>query len=116
MKRIFSIFFIVTILFENVYAFYDDTSEINNYDEKIIEVISTKDNLILNSKNAILYDNTYDQILYEKNAYTRVPNASTTKILTAIVAYENGNMDSLVTISKKAASIGRFGNKFKSWR
>ena len=64
---------------------------------------------IFNSKNAILYDNTYDQILYEKNAYERVPNASTTKVLTAIVAYENGNMKDIITVSKQAASVGGSG-------
>lgn len=116
MKKMFSIFLIAIILFEKVHAFYDDTSEVKDYEEEIIEIVSLNDSLVLNSKNAILYDNTYNQVLYEKNAYVKVPNASTTKILTAIVAYENCNMDSVVTISKKAASIGRFCNKFKNGR
>ena len=114
MKKFLSLFFVVTILSRNVYAFYDDNGEINYNEEEIVEIVSMNDNLILNSRNAILYDNTYNQVLYEKNAHDRVPNASTTKILTAIVAYENGNMDSVVTVSKKAASVGRFCNKFKS--
>ena len=32
--------------------------------------------------------------------------ASTTKIMTAIVAIENGNLDDKVKVSKRAASIG----------
>lgn len=32
--------------------------------------------------------------------------ASTTKIMTAIVAIENGNLDDRVTVSRRAASIG----------
>ena len=58
----------------------------------------------LNSQNAILYDKTYQTVLYEKRAHERVPNASTTKMLTAIVAYENANIEDLVPISKKAAN------------
>ena len=62
--------------------------------------------LSLNATNAILYDKTYQTVLYEKRAYEKVPNASTTKILTAIVAYENANVSDMVTISSKAASTG----------
>ena len=71
-------------------------------------------NLSLNSKNAILYDNTYNKVLYEKDAYTKVPNASTTKILTAIVAYENGNIEDVVTVSLKAATVGGSGINLRS--
>ena len=71
------------------------------------------------SPNALLYDVTYDKVLYEKNINEKIPNASTTKILTAIVAYENSNMDDVVEISQRAASIGgskinlRKGDKVK---
>lgn len=34
-----------------------------------------------------------------------MPMASTTKIMTAIIALENGNPDDVVTVSKKAASM-----------
>ena len=112
MKKSISFILIIIVLLSNVYAFYEDSMETENYELELIETASNSENLILNSKNAILYDNTYNQILYEKNAYTRVPNASTTKILTAIVAYENGDMESLVEVSKNAASVGRFWYKF----
>ena len=46
------------------------------------------------------------RILYEKNAFVKRQNASTTKILTAIVAIEMGNPEDVVTISSKAANIG----------
>ena len=61
-----------------------------------------------------MYDKTYGEILYAKDAYAKVPNASTTKILTAIVAYENGNLDDIVTVSKTAASIGGSGINLRS--
>lgn len=69
-------------------------------------VYASDSKLILNATSAILYDATYQVVLYEKNAYTRVPNASTTKMLTAIVAYENANVKDVVIISKNAATTG----------
>lgn len=111
-KRIISIIFIIIILGVKAFAFNEIEEEFYEFD--ILETVATNDNLILNSKNAILYDNTYDEILYEKNAYDRVPNASTTKVLTAIVAYENGNLEGMVTVSKNAALIGGSGINLKS--
>ncbi len=55
---------------------------------------------------AIVLDTESGRILYEKNAYTRHSIASTTKIMTAIVALENGSDDDDVLISKRAAAIG----------
>lgn len=58
----------------------------------------------LNAKSAIVFDRTYKKVLYSKNIHEKLPNASTTKVLTAIVAYENADMNDMVTVSKKAAS------------
>lgn len=60
----------------------------------------------LNAKSAILVEAKSMRILYEKNAFVKRQNASTTKILTAIVAIEMGNPEDVVTISSKAANIG----------
>lgn len=68
--------------------------------------------LVVNANACILYDSTYDKVLFNKNSNVRLANASTTKILTAIVGYENSNMDEIVEISAKAAQIGRFGCGF----
>ena len=111
MKKFVGLVLIIGIFFSNVYAYYDDTVEEN--DVELLETVSSN-NMVLNSKNAILYDKTYGEILYEKDAYAKVPNASTTKILTAIVAYENGNLDDIVTVSKTAASIGGSGINLRS--
>ncbi len=43
------------------------------------------------------------QVLYEKNAVEKHSMASTTKIMTALVAIENGNPEDLVTVGKNAA-------------
>lgn len=46
------------------------------------------------------------RVLYSKNATVKRSIASTTKIMTAIVALENGNLDDVVTVSRKAAGTG----------
>lgn len=45
-------------------------------------------------------------VLWSRNADTSMAMASTTKIMTAILALENGNLDQQVTISAEAASVG----------
>lgn len=52
---------------------------------------------------AIVMDVTTGTILFEKNARRSMAPASTTKILTAIVALERGNLQDIVTISRHAA-------------
>jgi len=54
---------------------------------------------------AIVIDAETGRVLYEKDAYSRRAIASTTKIMTGIVAIENGNLDDKVKVSKRAASI-----------
>ena len=53
---------------------------------------------------AILMDAETGRILWGKNAHKPLAMASTTKIMTAILALESGRMDETVTVSKKAAA------------
>lgn len=55
--------------------------------------------------SACLIDADTGRVLYEKDGYTIRANASTTKILTCILAIEYGNADDLVEISKYAAGM-----------
>lgn len=55
---------------------------------------------------AVLMDVTTGDILFGKQADTRRPPASTTKIMTAILGLELGRPDEVVTISQKAATVG----------
>lgn len=72
----------------------------------------------LYAKSAVLMDADSGRILYEKDGHTAMANASTTKILTCILALENCNLDSEVEVSSLAASqpkvhLGmRAGQKF----
>ena len=59
----------------------------------------------LYAKAAVLMDAQSGRILYGKNQDEILPMASTTKIMTCIVALENIEMDQMVQISKKAASM-----------
>ncbi|MFW2488935.1 D-alanyl-D-alanine carboxypeptidase family protein [Clostridium chromiireducens] len=62
-------------------------------------------NFRVNARCAIALDKETGAVLFEQNAYEIVPMASTTKILTSLIAIEHGELDKKVTISKKAASI-----------
>lgn len=61
--------------------------------------------LRVSARNAIAFDSKTKEVLWNQNGYEIVPMASTTKILTAIVAINYGNLDEKVVISKNAASI-----------
>nr|WP_092067414.1 D-alanyl-D-alanine carboxypeptidase family protein [Dendrosporobacter quercicolus]NSL46577.1 D-alanyl-D-alanine carboxypeptidase [Dendrosporobacter quercicolus DSM 1736]SDL56314.1 D-alanyl-D-alanine carboxypeptidase (penicillin-binding protein 5/6) [Dendrosporobacter quercicolus] len=60
--------------------------------------------LEITAKSAIVMDASTGKILYEKAAQEQRYPASTTKIMTLIVALEHGNLEDMVTASPKAAS------------
>lgn len=67
---------------------------------------------ILNSRHVVAFDRTSKTVLLGKNENEKVPMASTTKIMTAIVLIENlgrnneFTLDSEIEVCKQAASIG----------
>ena len=63
----------------------------------------------VHAKAAILLDMNTDRIIYEKNLDERVYLASLTKIMTCLVALENGNLSDIVTIDE-GAFTGLDGN------
>lgn len=122
MKRIIASVLAVFIIFlslanEIVWGFEGENLDEDLTQEELAAVVNMKGKPSILSKSALVYDRKYKKILYEKNIDEKVPNASTTKILTAIVAYENADMNDEVVISERAASIGgstinlRKGNK-----
>lgn len=58
----------------------------------------------LYSQAAVLIDGDSGRVLYGKNENESRPMASTTKIMTCILALESGRGEDIVTISKKASS------------
>lgn len=59
----------------------------------------------LYARSAVLMDGSSGRILYEKNGEDFLANASTTKILTCILALENAELSDIVTVSSYAASM-----------
>lgn len=55
---------------------------------------------------AVLMDVATGDLLFAKQANKRRPPASTTKIMTAILGFEFGRSDEVVTVSQKAAAVG----------
>ena len=67
--------------------------------------VSGQPEFSLYAKSAVLMDAESGRVLYEKNGYEHMPNASTTKIMTCILALEEGNPESEVKVSSYAASM-----------
>lgn len=108
LKKILLIVICVLFVILSVEAVYtDDFIE----DEPIVDVFGKDVQGIeatppkIEASAAVVMDVKSGRILYSKNADVRKPIASTTKIMTAIVAIENGNLDDKVKVSKRAASI-----------
>ena len=108
-----SFLLLFNLLYSNVYA--DDIDEESLDSKEFQEIIETSfsptKEPILNSKSAIIYDRSSHMVLWGKNQDTKRAMASTTKIMTAIVAIENSNLSDIVTVSKKAANTG--GSRLK---
>lgn len=108
-KKIINIFLISFLLISNTFpALSYDDEEVN--DKETISLIeslevssSSSNNPEVNSTHIIAIDRNTERILFEKAAFDKTPMASTTKILTAIIAIENCNLNDEVSISSKAA-------------
>ncbi len=59
----------------------------------------------VSARAAVLYEPTEKSFLFEKNADTRLPMASTTKIMTALIAIEKLSPDAEITIMPEACGI-----------
>ncbi|MGN9135326.1 D-alanyl-D-alanine carboxypeptidase family protein [Clostridium sp. HCP1S3_B4] len=94
MKRITKIFILLLVFCFIFNGYFFQT--INSY---------ASDKLNVDARCAIAIDSKTKDVLYEKNAYELVPMASTTKILTAIIAIDRGNLDEEYIISKNACSV-----------
>ncbi len=108
--KLISILFIFILLFQtisfssSVYVWNDgDTTEVNSDDV---------DNFLnIESKSAILIEQTTGQILYEKNSHEQLRPASVTKIMSILLIMEELDsgkitLEDKVTCSEEAASMG----------
>lgn len=84
--KLSTLLFIVTSLFMNI-------NSINAY--------AATEAPPLYAEGVILLDGITGEVLYEKNSNVQFEPASTTKVMTAILAIENSNLDDKVTIGEK---------------
>lgn len=70
-----------------------------------LQAEETQPTFDLHAAGAVLIDGYTGRILYEKEASKVLPMASTTKIMTCIVALEQGDLEGFVEISPYAASM-----------
>lgn len=69
-----------------------------------VMIYSTSD-LATSARSAALYEPETKSFIYEKNQNKRLPMASTTKIMTALVALENSELSRVVNIDRRAVGV-----------
>ena len=112
--KVLAITVIICFLFSVISFADDEIEDINKKEtiETISNIAEKKDKKItINSRNAVVIDRNTKKILFDKKSDEKVKMASTTKIMTAMIVLQNTNLDNVVEISNKAASIG--GSKLK---
>ena len=66
---------------------------------------ASADGLSVSAESAIVLEATTGDVVFEKDADTRRPMASTTKIMTAITALEAGDLDKKVSVPAEAVGV-----------
>src|SRR5699024_10143068 len=59
----------------------------------------------VSAQGAVVMDADTGEVLFEQNADARLPMASTTKIMTALVALGEGNLDRTYTVKAEYAQV-----------
>ncbi|EOD01085.1 D-alanyl-D-alanine carboxypeptidase family protein [Caldisalinibacter kiritimatiensis] len=67
--------------------------------------LSFADSPSIEGQSGILIEADSGRILYSHNINRKLPMASTTKIMTALIALENGNLDDIVKVDKKSVGV-----------
>ena len=105
-RNVIILFLIFNLIFIN-FCFADDIyiyDELESFDFSNVSNSSISEPTTL-SKHIIVIDRKTLSVLYEKAGYAKTPMASTTKIMTCILALENCSLNKKITVSKKAASV-----------
>ena len=110
-KKIISFIIIFNLVIANIqYTYADDVEDETDNSIDVAEAIQTAnqedDEPKLNARIAVVYDRTSGEIIDGKNENKRTAMASTTKIMTAIVLIEKGDLNQTITVSAKAAGTG----------
>ncbi len=110
MKRILTFFLSIILLITPLSSFaeegkdtLDKKSDLTKNEEKPND--PSDNELGIFGEGAILMDSNSSQVLFEKNSNKKLYPASTTKIMTAILAIELGNLDDIVTVDKEITDL-----------
>lgn len=95
MKRIISFIMLVVIFLTP----FDAYGKSKNF------IAKKYDKLNIAAKGAVLIEEKTEKILYEKDSHKHLYPASTTKILTALLALENGDLEEMVTVGDEIDMI-----------
>lgn len=77
----------------------------NTYDYSTDNDIKKPQDPKVHGLASLLMDGSVNRVLYEEDGYKRLAMASTTKIMTCIIALENASLDEVVTVSSYAAKM-----------
>lgn len=108
-NKIFIIAIALVAIFFTVYLVYNKPQR---------QPVNFFDSLPIKSDSVYVYDQTSQTVLYERNAYNPAPLASITKLMTAIVASETLDLDSIVPVSITTTDTvgGRTLYQGEKWR
>ncbi len=105
-KKILLMIFLIIYIISPI-CIADDFSYNDEYETLNISEVNTTslEEPIVNSKHAIVIERKTLSVLYEKSGFEETPMASTTKIMTCILALEKCDLSKIVTVSKAASSV-----------
>lgn len=95
-KKILISLIIYLILFPHI---------VNANSTQINDLDTIRTNLIIHAPCALLIEKETGDVLYQRNADTRMFPASTVKMMTAILTLENCNLKDITTVSQNAISL-----------
>ena len=93
---------VAAILVCIIYIVFPGLSVKANADSTITQGIEEIKDNSLYAKSAVLMDADSGRVLYAKNASEQMAMASTTKIMTLLIALEQGDLSKIVTVSENA--------------
>jgi len=103
-KKIFTCLFCILISFGSFVFAVDEINQV--WVEETALTATETEKLEIFSKAAVVYNSDTDTILWGKNENLKLPMASTTKIMTAIILLENADLSQTVEVCKEAAMVG----------
>lgn len=108
--KIISVFVLFIIALQVAVFANEEENETLGMQEIWEEIKQTDANIVkepvINSRAAVVFDRKSKTVIFDKNANQKRAMASTTKIMTAILVLEKGNLNDIIEVSQMAANTG----------